>query len=403
MSINYFDDNSLDQLPFKAVAGNIAIDALVAGRKKCYKSVSNIQSSGASNSVFVSNGQSISFLLPLGAANTIDICESTIVELNLTNNDAVNAAILLPAPYMLLNYQTLASGSVLETNHPESLEINRVFFSRNDEEIEQRQSLESFAYTLAGGYTTSATTIPASGTATLYLQLFSILDRCKLFLPAINTQITLQLYFNSTAVTSGSLSTTVSLTSTKLIMSGYSFENEIRNSLIRRFAQVNHKYHYYLCQKEIVSSETVGDVSESNVRVSSFSGMKLAANFFMVRTANAVQENLYTFNKMATVDLRANGSSVYLSQLALQEFQSMAIESIPTTAPVATNIVMLPHSMDTYASVKNGKFKGELVYSPNYNLLIKSTLAPASKDIVFIGYQSVIVNIKNGNLTIDYL
>lgn len=402
--MNVFDNGSYNHYEFVQQNGKM-IAAESQGRLKAARVSQNISPTGSVGNVFINGNSNLSYLLPIGNSNLCDVCDSIIVELTLQNNDAVNAATILAGQFLLTNIQTLTSG-VIEQSYPENQMVKRLFLANNDEEIFQRATMEQFAY---GGYpnayTTSATTIAASGSRTIYLQIFTCIDTCKLFLPAITQQITLQLYFNSTAVTSASASTNVTLSSSRLIMHGWKYDNQIRVALLQRFMNQPHFYKYCISQREILSNITVSNVSESNFQVSAFSGFKLPALFVLVRAANATQENLYTFDRIGTLDERINGSSVYTSKLNYDEFANMAIEcGIKTSVPMGnTDILMLPHSVNVYESLKHNKCRGYQLYNPNVNLLIQMDSVAGNRDLVALAQQDVAVKIQNGALTIEYL
>ncbi len=376
------------------------------GRTQGIKTVQNISSTGGFGSVFNNGNANLSFLLPIGTSNILDICQQMVLELTLSNDDATvgHDATLLAGQFLIKNIITLTNNQI-ENTMPEHQMVRRLFTSKDDEEIFQRASLEQFAYAgYPNAYTTSATTIRPSGTQKIYLQIFTPLDVTQAFLPAISQQITIQVYFNNTAVTSTSTSTTVSLQDARLIMNGIAYTPQIRQAILNRFAAKPHLYSYNAAQREILSNISVSAASESNFQLSAFSGFKMPCLFLGVRAANASQEDLYAFDKLLTIDEKINGQSVYLSKLNKQEFASMAMDAFSTSvANGNTNLVFLPHSIDAYQSLKYNKLRGYQIYNPNVNMLIQMDSVTGSRDLVAIGFAAAVLIIDKGNLSLQYL
>lgn len=383
-----------------------AVNKSNAGRIKGKKAVQNISSVGGLASVFQNNNANVQFNLPIGGANVLDICSSMILELTIQNNDAVNAATLLTGQFLLTQIITMC-GNNLENSNPEHQMVLRLYGSGADEELEQRASLEYFSYAgYPAAYTTSSTTIPASGSTKVYLQLFTVFDRTQAFLPAITNQINIQCFFNSTGMTSTSLSSGISLTDARLIMQGVRYQNNIRAALLNRFAAKPHLYSYFLGQqREILSGASVSAASEQNFAVSGYSGYNVAALWLGVRANAATQEQLYTFDEILTVDERINGVSIYNSKLNKQEFGAMAMDNnIQTSVPNGnTNLVMLPHASDVYQSIKWQKLRGYELYNPNVNILIQMASVTGTREIMTVGFTASVLVIDKGTARIENL
>lgn len=383
-----------------------AVNKSNAGRLKGERTVQNISAQGGLASVFQGGNPNVNFILPVGNANMLDICDSMILELTITNNDAVNAATLLAGQFLLTNIITQA-GNNLENSQVEHQMIRRLYTPPGDEELIQRATLEYFSYAgYPAAYTTSATTIAASGTTKVYLQIFTCLDCSQVFLPAVTTQITLQCYFNSTGMTSTSAASSISLSDCRLIMSGIRYQNNIRQALLNRFAAKPHLYSYALGQqREVLSSVAVSAAAEQSYQISGFSGYNVIATFVGIRAANASQQQLYTFDAISTLDERINGSPVYNSKLNKQEFSNMAMfNNIQTSVPNGgTNLVMLPHSSDVYQSIKWGKQRGYKLYNPNVQLLIQSASVTANRDLMTAAFTAAVVIIDKGTISIQNL
>ena len=382
-----------------------AVNKNNAGRVKGQKAIQNVSAQGGLASVFQGGNPNVSFLLPIGGANQLDVCTSMILELTILNNDGANAATLLAGQALLTNIITM-TGNNIENSQFENQLVRRLYSSSADEELFQRATLEYFSYAgYPAAYTTSATTIAAGGSTKVYLQIFTPFDCTQCFLPAITTQITVQCYFNATGMTSTSLASSISLTDARLIMHGIKYQNNIRAALLNKFAAKPHIYAYYAGQREILSGVSVSAANEQNFQVSAMSGFNLAALWLGVRAANASQEDLYTFESILTVDERINGTSVYNSKLNKQEFSAMAMDNnIQTSVPNGnTNLIMLPHSVDVYQSLKWGKLRGYQLYNPNVNILLQMSSVTGNRDLVAIGLAASVIIIDKGTVRLEYL
>lgn len=383
-----------------------AVNKSNAGRLKGEQTVQNVSAQGGLGSVFAGGNPNVNFILPVGNANMLDVCTSFILELTIANNDAVNAATLLAGQFLLTNI-IVQAGNNLENTQVEHQMIRRLFTPEGDEEVVQRASLEYFSYAgYPAAYTTSATTIAASGTTKVYLQIFTCLDCAQVFLPAITTQVTFQVYFNSTGMTSTSAASSISLTDARLIMQGIRYQNNIRQALLNRFAAKPHVYAYALGQqREILSSVAVSAAAEQSYQISGFSGYNVIATFLGIRAANASQQQQYTFEAIDTVDERINGTSIYNSKLNKQEFAAMAMfNNIKTSVPNGnTNLVMLPHSCDVYQSIKWGKQRGYKLYNPNVQFLVKTDSVTANRDFVAVAFTAAVVIIDKGTISVQNL
>lgn len=397
-----FDNGSLPHEEVVSIK-NSGIEYLLKksqlGRKKARKVVQSVQSQGSTSNVFTIGGSQLNMLLPLGASNQIDVCEDMVLELVVTNGDAVggHTLTLCPVASWFSNLNIECSGTILENLYFENMLLDETYWQENDEHILANQTLENYVYSNSTGYTSSAVTIAPSASQTFYLNLNNCITRCALFLPAINSQITIQAIFNQIPYITTSVSTTVSLTSARIIMSGYQYEQGIRNKLIERFQNNVTAYQYLLPQREIVSNASMSSATTSYVQLTGFSGMAIAALFVGLRTVNAAQEALYAFDTVANVDMKSSGQSVFLQALPYAEYRKMGLRTCPNSAPFAERMFMLPFSTDAYESVVDGKNLGFLRFNPNIALEILDTVT-ASKDVVCIAYQYNRILIKNGQL-----
>lgn len=403
---NIFDNNSLSHEPVISLQAGSGLNYLIkeknVGRLKANMAIQQVSSQGTTNSIFTTPNSQLNFLLPIGVSNQIDICQNLVFEFQITNTSGASALTLLPIPFMFNNLQVLASGSILETLYPENFILDETFWQEDDEHILSLQTLENFTYTPSGGYVTNTTTIPANGSKTFYFNLQCSLNRCELFLSAINSQITIQFQFNTAPYTAASASTSVSLTSAQLIMSGFKYENTIRNKLLQRFNANTTLYSYYLPRREVIPNLSLSNVTTTQVQVTSFSGEHVSCLFVGARPSGASQDNLYAFDQLSQIDLKNAGQSVFLNGLNYREYTTMALKVIPSSAGYSMNYFMMPFSIDSYHSVIDGVQRGVLEFSPNFAVYVLDSVA-ATRELVLIAYQLQKVYIKGGNLYMDAL
>lgn len=404
MSANIFDNGSISHDAVESIMtanGTVLAKSRNIGRVKAKGSaVQSVQSQGSTSNVFTNNNTStLTFLLPLGTSNQLDIVKNLIFEFTVTNNDGGGDALLmLPCQFWPNIIQLSCAGSIFENLYPENFLIESTFLQENDEKILAKQTLENYVYNAAStGFTSSAVTIPDGTSKTFYFSLNCSLNKAELFLSAINTQITIEIQFNPAPYLSTSLSTSVSMSSAKLIMSGIKFDEVVRNKLLQRYASNSTSSLYLLPQREIIPGITLSSASTSYISVTSFSGQNLACLFVASRANGASKEQLYTYDLLAELDLKNSGSSVFLNSLKLREYTIMNLNNLPSSASFCENMVMMPFSVDPYNTLKIGRESGWLTFSPNFSLEILSTVT-ATKELVLIGYQYNKLTIKGGQL-----
>lgn len=393
---------SVDHLELQQVGPRL-LQKRSAGRFKAVAKSQNISPNAGLGALYQGSQAINNILLPQGNANLLSVCQQLILEITLSNGDAVNAATILPAQFLVSQIQ-INSNQTLETIQSEHLLIKRLFLSNADMELDQREQLEYFSYSYPTGYGTSATTIAASGSAKVYLEIPCFLTSTELFLPAVNQQITYMLTFPPSAVISTSASTTVTCTDMRLFMNGFDYEPQVRNRILNEFAKAPVVYGYNFPMIEQLSNITVSNATESNFQISSFTDFLTPAMFLMVRAVNSTQEDLYSFDQILTTDFRKDGQSYYLSKLNRQEFTSMIMPLIKTSVPNSnTNILALPFSTDIYQSLKHNKQRGFVKLTPNINALIQMVSANGNRDLVAVIFTEGVVTIQNGNISYSYL
>lgn len=393
---------SVDHLELQQV-GPRFLQKRSAGRFKAIAKSQNVSPNAGLGALYQGSQAINNILLPQGNANLLSVAQQLILEITLSNGDAVNAATILPAHFLVSQIQ-INSNQTLETIQSEHLMIKRLFLSNADMELDQREQLEYFSYSYPTGYGTSATTIAASGSTKVYLEIPCFITSTELFLPAVNQQITLMLTFPPSCVTSTSASTTVTCTDMRLFMNGFDYEPQVRNRILNEFAKAPVVYGYNFPMIEQLSNITVSSATESNFQISSFTDFLTSSMFLMVRAVNSTQEDLYAFDQILTCDFRKDGQSYYLSKLNRQEFTSMIMPLIKTSVPNSnTNILALPFSTDIYQSLKNNKQRGFVKLTPNINALIQMVSANGNRDLVAVIFTEGVVTIQNGNISYAYL
>lgn len=393
---------SVDHLELQQV-GPRFLQKRSAGRFKAVNKSQNVSPNAGLGALYGGSQAINNILLPQGNANLLSVCQQLILEITLSNGDAVNAATILPAQFLVSQIQ-INSNQTLETIQSEHLMIKRLFLSNADMELDQREQLEYFSYSYPTGYGTSATTIAASGSTKVYLEIPCFITSTELFLPAVNQQITLMLTFPPSAVTSTSASTTVTCTDMRLFMNGFDYEPQVRNRILNEFAKAPVVYGYNFPMIEQLSNITVSSATESNFQLSSFTDFLTPSIFIMIRAVNSTQEDLYTFDQIKTANFLKDGQSWWLSKLNRQEFTSMIMPLIKTSVPNSnTNILALPFSTDIYQSLKNNKQRGYVKLTPNINVLLETVSANGNRDLVAVIFTEGVINIQNGNISYAYL
>lgn len=393
---------SVDHLELQQV-GPRFLQKRSAGRFKAVAKSQNVSPNAGLGALYQGAQAINNILLPQGNANLLSVAQQLILEITLSNGDAVHAATILPAQFLVSQIQ-VNSNQTLETIQSEHLLIKRLYLANADMELDQRAQLEYFTYAYPGGFSTTTTTIAASGSTKVYLEIPCCITSTEMFLPAVNQQITLMITFPPSCVTSTSASTTVTCTDMRLFMNGFDYEPQVRNRILNEFAKAPVVYGYNFPMIEQLSNITVSSASESNFQINSFSDFLTSSMFFMVRAVNATQQNLYAFDRIATCDLRKDGASWFLSKLNVEEFNSMIMPIIKTSVPNSnTDILALPFSTNIYESLKHNKLRGYIKLTPNINALLQMVSANGNRDLICCIFTQGVVTIQNGNISYAYL
>lgn len=371
------------------------------GKFRALPKISYVQSTSGTNNIF--NGtpnQLVSFLLPIGMSNELDVAERMVLEIAVLNG-AAGAATFLPTQFWVNRVEILA-GSQLELIYSQNLIEDRLFFSRNDEEIQSNSLNEIYSYSSSAGFATSANTLAASTAAIYFMEIPNFLTRAQPLLKSINQQLTVNVYFNALPVTTTSVSQAVSVTQCRIYLYGYAFEESVRAKLLQRYSQLSH-YLFYNCPEwTIIPGETISNVSKSSTRCGVFSGKQMTNLMLSITDNSAVQQNQYNWYPLGQIDEKNSGLSLFSDSLYIDLYKEMAKQTFPTSAPNAVNIYLLPHSTDVWRAVNECLQLGAYLYNPNIVLELQAITNLGSKTVTVTGYSACIFKIQGGAITKSY-
>lgn len=390
--------------PYEAIVSNGQAQYLLKkssiGRLRALSKLQWLQSTSSTSSVFTTANTCVSFLLPTGLSNQIDICERMELQLSIVNNSSTLAATLLPVIFMIDRFEILA-GSQLELIYSQNLLEDRLYFSKNDEEILANRINENYEYSSVTGFATTAATLAASANQLFFVELFSFLTRAQPFLKGINQQLTLNVYFAGTGVTSTSASQNISVTQARLYMYGYEFERSVQEKLLQRYATLPH-YLFYNCPEWTeIAGQTLSNANSTQIVLGVFSGKQMVNTMLSIIPDAATAQNRYNYAALANLDEKDSGRSLFTDSLYIDMYEEMAKQTFPTTAPSTMNNYLLPHSIDVFRAVNNNLNLGSYNYSPNIQLQPQSVVS-GSKTLLVTGYSQCVFKIQNGAISKMY-
>lgn len=364
------------------------------GKMKAREAVAWIQSTSTPSSVYKSANVAVTHMLPIGQSNEVDVCQRLILQGTILNNDAVNAATLLPVAFQINRIEILA-GKQLEIIYSQNLIQDRLFFSKNDEEILANQENEIYAYTPSGGLATYGTALAASAQRDFFLEIPCFITRTAMPLFAVEQQITINVYWNASGVTSTSSSQNLSLTQSRIYIVGYRYIDEIREKLMARYKAFAHFLYSNTDEYLLIGSQPLSSVAQTVTTVPSFSGKLMTDISIVLTDVAALQQNQYNWYALNQIDERDAGRSIYSDSLYQQLFRQMEQQTFYTSAPEAVNVYYLPHSTDLYNSVENCLSRGSYLYNSNISLKLLAA-ASATRDIIVCGHSACMFKISNG-------
>lgn len=398
-----FDQNTGHDL-YEAVMSNGTAQYLLKkssiGKFRALSKIAFVGSTSATTSVFTQSNVMVSFLLPIGQSNLLDVMERLILQLSITNNSSSAIATLLPVCFQINRFEILA-GSQLEVAYSQNLYEDRVFFSKNDEEVVANQPNELYGYA-NGVYSTSTATLAASASGLYFLELPNFLTRGGVFLKSINQQLTVNVYFNSSGVTSTSASQSISVTQMRLYLQGYSFEDSVRNKLMQRYSQLAHYIFYNNPEWTQITGENISNLSKTNTRCGVFSGKQMTNLMVSVIDNNALQQAQYGYYPLQYIDQKDAGLSLFNDSLYQEIYREMAKQTFMTSAPEVANNYLLPHSTNVYSAVNNCLQLGSYLYNSNIVLELQAVTNIGSKTVLVTGYSACIFKIQAGSITKIY-
>lgn len=269
------------------------------------------------------------------------------------------------------------------------------------EEIIANQINENYSYSASTGFATSTNTLAANASNLYFLELFSFITRAQPFLKGINQQLTLNVYFAGTGVTSSSLSQTISVTQARIYMYGYEFERSVQEKLLQRYATLPH-YLFYNCPEWTeISGQSLSSTNSIQVVLGVFSGKQMTNIMLSIIPDAATAQNRYNYAALTFLDEKDSGKSLFTDSLYSDMYEEMAKQTFPTTAPATMNNYLLPHSIDVFKSVNENKSLGAYNYSPNI-VLQPQAAASGSKTLLVTGYSQCVFKIQNGGISKMY-
>jgi len=399
-SNNYFDlpvEHDAFQPITRGGSVNYMLKKSSVGKLRALERVRFVQTTSGTSSVFSSANVQTSFLLPSGASNQLDVCERLILQNTFINNSSSAVASMLPFCYIVDRIEIVGSDQ-LEILYSQNLFEDRIFYSKDDAEILVNQSNEMYTYSAASGYAAGAT-IAAGAQFTANMEIPCFITRTLLFLKSIQQNLTINVYYNSSAVTTSSSSQSVSLLQSRLYMTGYVFEESIQQKLIQRYNSIPHYLFYNQYEYTTLPGEVISNTGKSNIRLGQFSNKNMTDLVVSVIDDNAVQQNKFNFYPLAYLDEKDNGTSLYADSLNIPIYKQMEIQTFWTSAPEAQNNIVLPHSVDVFKAVTECSSLGCYKYSPNVTLEPQGVTNLGSKTLVITGHSQVQFKIENGIIT----
>lgn len=314
----------------------------------------------------------------------------------LANTGAALGTIL--ASHFLIDYiEVLIGGGAVENIYAHHLLYNELYLADDDEHVYNNRAVRFFTGGIAGTTYTSGGTIAAGASRTFYIEIPCALSKTECFIPAIEQTITFRVHFPATALTSGSLATTMTLTQADLFIHGRDYNSAIKQKLLARYKTYDHVMPYYEPIRSIMSGQTISAVTKSNVLMSNFGGMLSSQVVVMLVPSAAVQESLYNFAALSKLDILRNGYTISSFQDQPADWIKQQMATLFNTTAVATqNIYVIPQSNTPVESADLGIQRGA-VFLTNNDILEIQAVAGAAYDVYVLTYRFCNVTIsKNG-------
>lgn len=324
------------------------------------------------------------------------------LRLELTNNGAANATLL--AGQFLINFiEVMVSGDTIETIYPHHLMANDLYRQYSDEDVFNNRSLRGFVGGIQGTvFAGSATVLAPAASRIIFVEIPCVFSKTKCFVSAIKQVITFRVHYNSTALTSTSLATTINLTTANMIIDGRRYDDVIRRQLLLRYQQYDHVFGYYDQQRNIISGQAISNTTRTTVPNTAFGGYKSALLLLFLVPNAAILENQYSFQAITKLDLFLNGRSVSnFEGIFTDELKATMAEKFYTTSVATENIYAILQSNLPVDSINKGLSRGCVALTNNDQFRIQAAVA-ATYDVYVLCYRYAnFIIMKNGTVSLQ--
>lgn len=220
------------------------------------------------------------------------------IELIVSNNDLVDTATLINAPFLFdkTNLQCNGGAGTSLTIYPEEQWFYHLALLDQDE-IDKRSRLQGI--TPDNWYTEQHTTIPAGGQVKIYIELNCILNQCRIPLLAhVSNYWSVNSYLTSDPLTTNSAMKTVSNLSidfAQLYILGEKISSELKQHLIDRMSSCCHCYSNYTAFLTQIPLRSIANGICISSTLNPPDG-EYSSLVTFVRARGALQEERYQFN-----------------------------------------------------------------------------------------------------------
>jgi len=399
--------NTYEHNPVTAV-GNVAVcnykddltDYHVGADAKLIHTSSRILQTGGLASIFTGNQQQSDYIL----TNIDNVChfENMSLRLNITNLDGTNPAILLPSQYLLNYFEVLMENGQVETVYNHNLFYDNLYLKGSDEELFNNQNLYSSVGGFNGVAYGSGVTIPASGSAIVYVDLPNIFTKCPIFIKALQKNIGIRCNWHPTGMYSTSLSSGIRVNDADMYISGVEYEQYVQSKLLTRYRSYDHMFGYYDPQRAIIPGQTLSATNKSNVKITEASGQYVSQLVVFIVPSGASGEAQFNFQPLLKLDLLRSGKTIGSFQDVNASWWKVQMAKLFGTSAVRTNnVYVIPFSKTPVESANYGIQRGAIYMSTNDILEMQASVA-GTYDVYCLYYRFNAVTVfKNGNMSVD--
>lgn len=354
-----------------------------AAAKFQHNSIRIIPQSNLSN-IFNASSQQLDYQINRGQT----ICHYDSINLHLTiSNTGANAATLLASHFLIDYIEVLMGGGTVETIYNHNLLYSELYLADSDEEVFNNRAVRNYAGGTAGTLYGSPSNLAPAGTRTFFIQVPCVFTRTKAFIPAIDQTIGFRVHFASSALTSTSLATTISLINCDMLIDGKEYNDVTKQKLLARYKSYDHVMPYYEPQRTIIPGQTLSAVTKTNVKITEFGGMLSSQVVVLIVPSGATAEALYNFAGLAKLDILRNGLTVSSYQDQPSEWIKQQMAYLFNTTAVATqSIYVIPQSCMPVESADIGLQRGA-AFMTNNDILEIQTLVGGVYDVYVLCYR----------------